>query len=67
MLYNAVSVPSLLRSEQLTLIHEDQSELVLGTAVPQLSCVRALVLLRELIKQYLHQTFGLVKVDLTVL
>ena len=51
----------------LTLIHKDQSELVLGAAVPQLSRVRALVLPRELIKQYLHQTFGLVEVDLTAL
>lgn len=50
-----------------TLIHEDQSELVFGAAIPQLGRVRALVLRRELIKQYLHQTFGLVEVDLTVL
>lgn len=53
--------------EWLTFIHKDQSELVLGAAVSQLCRVRALILLRELIKQYLHQTFGLVKVDLAVL
>lgn len=54
-------------SRRHTLIHKDQSALVLGAAVPQLSRVRALVVLRELIKQYLHQTFDLVEVDLTVL
>lgn len=51
----------------LTSIHKDQSELVFGAAVPQLRRVRALVLLRELIEHYLHQTFGLVEVDLAVL
>lgn len=55
------------RGERLTLIHKDQGELVLGAAVLQLSRVRALVLLAELVKQYLQQTFVLVEVDLTVL
>lgn len=54
-------------SGRLTLIHKDQSELVLGAAVPHLSRVRALVILSELVEQDLHQTFGLVKVDLAVL
>lgn len=51
----------------LTLIHKHQSDLVLGTTVPQLRRVWALVLLRELVNSYLHQTFGLVEADLTVL
>lgn len=51
----------------LTFINKHQSKLVFGAAVPQLSRVGALVLPGELIKQYLHQTFGSVKVDPTVL
>lgn len=51
----------------LTFINKHQSKLVFGAAVPQLSRVGALVLPGELIKQYLHQTFGPVEVDPTVL
>lgn len=51
----------------LTVVHKDQSELIFGPIILKLRRVRTLVLWRQLIKQYLHQTFSLVKIDLAVL
>lgn len=54
-------------SKWLTVVHEDQSELIFGPTILKLRCVRTLIPWTQLIEQYLHQTFSLGKIDLAVL
>ena len=51
----------------LTVVHKDQSELIFGPAILKLRRVGTFVLWKQLIEDYFHQTFRLVKRDLAVL